>query len=200
MIIDNLHSAIFLDRDGVIIENRRDYVRDWSDVSYIPGSMEALRLLSFTSHKVIVITNQSVVGRGLIGAEDAEAINARLQREVEDLGGRIDGIFMCPHAPSEGCSCRKPEPGLIEQAAAEHKVDLGRSLLIGDAISDLEAGWAAGIPRTCLVETGRGRDQIRQAAGLNLPSFLVFSDLLEATIWSVSLKNLGLPQRVHRWL
>ncbi len=188
--MSKVNSAVFLDRDGVIIENRTDYVRDWSDVSFLPGSLEALRLLSFTSHKVIVVTNQSVVGRGLITLEQATQINSHMSAEVSKEGGRIDGVYMCPHKPADGCSCRKPLPGLIRRAAEDHAIDVERSLLIGDAITDLQSAWAAGIPRVCLVETGRGRDQLDHALGGRYPSFHVFSDLLEATIWSVQLSEL----------
>ncbi len=190
MSVSNGSSAIFLDRDGVIIENRAQYVRDWSDVAFLPGSLEALRLLAYTRHKVVIVTNQSVVGRGLITLVQANEINLRLQEEVERQDGRIDGIYMCPHAPADACDCRKPAPGLIQRASEEHSIDLGRSLLIGDAISDLRAGRAAGIPRVGLVETGRGRKEMVKYGKSENVSFPVFTDLLEATIRSLQISEL----------
>lgn len=172
--------GLFLDRDGVIIKNRPEYVRSWSDVSIYPQALQALARISRTPFKVIIITNQSVVGRGLLSLAAAQAINQRLVSEIERAGGRIDGVFMCPHAPEDNCTCRKPLPGLINLAARELAVDLKISILIGDALSDLEAGQAAGIPQIALVRTGRGAAQ----AILTNPSvtqpFRIFDDLAEA--------------------
>lgn len=174
-----MNSAVFLDRDGVLIENRAAYVRSWSDVTFLPGSIKALQLLSSTPHQVIVVTNQSVVGRGIIPIEQAEEINLRILAEVERRDGRIDDVYMCPHAPTDGCNCRKPAPELVFRAAEDYSIDLTRSLLIGDAITDLQAGWAAGMSRVGLVKTGRGRAQLGKR-GPDMRAFPVFSDLLEA--------------------
>lgn len=189
MSVSNGSLGIFLDRDGVIIKNRVDYVQDWSDVAFLPGSMEALRLLSHTRHKIVIVTNQSVVGRGLITLKKADEINARLLGEVRNQGARIDGLYMCPHTPADDCGCRKPAPGLIQRAAEELSIDLDRSLLIGDAISDLRAGRAAGIRRVYLVTTGRGREEMMGMEKGEDADFPVFSDLLEATIWSLQISE-----------
>jgi D-glycero-D-manno-heptose 1,7-bisphosphate phosphatase len=151
--------AVFLDRDGVIIENRDSYVRSWTDVVFIPSSLPALADFSARSYKMIIITNQSAIGRGIISLETAQDINRRVVEEIERWGGRVDGVYLCPHAPDEGCECRKPRPGLLLQAAAALDLDLSRSVMVGDAISDLLAGQNAGIRRTFLVRTGRGAAQ-----------------------------------------
>src|SRR5690242_11423395 len=105
-----MYPSIFLDRDGVLIENRADYVRDWSQVKIIPEAIHALSLAPLTQYKVVIVTNQSAVGRGLMLLETAHQINERLIHLIRDQGGQIDAVYMCPHTPEDGCSCRKPLP------------------------------------------------------------------------------------------
>ncbi|MGH2537028.1 MAG: D-glycero-beta-D-manno-heptose 1,7-bisphosphate 7-phosphatase [Candidatus Promineifilaceae bacterium] len=174
-----MQPAVFLDRDGVIIENRPAYVRRWADVAIYPGALAALARLSATAYKIVVVTNQSAVGRGLVRLAAAEAINRRLTEQVRRAGGRLDGVYMCPHAPAAGCDCRKPRPGLLRQAAADLDLEMGRSLLVGDALTDLAAGRAAGVGRLALVRTGRGADQLAQAAA-GLADFEVYDTLAAA--------------------
>ncbi|MDH7487812.1 MAG: D-glycero-beta-D-manno-heptose 1,7-bisphosphate 7-phosphatase [Anaerolineae bacterium] len=154
-------AAVFLDRDGVINENRPDYVKTWGEFVFLPGVMESLRRLAQSDLLIVVITNQSAIGRGLVSLEEAKAINHCMVEEIEWAGGRVDGVFMCPHRPDEGCDCRKPRPGLLRQAAEKLDVDLKRSFLVGDALSDVEAARAAGC-QPILVLTGRGREQLTQ--------------------------------------
>jgi D-glycero-D-manno-heptose 1,7-bisphosphate phosphatase len=172
--------AIFLDRDGVLIENRDDYVLAWDDVVWLPGAREALAQLRDAPFAVVIVTNQSAVGRRLITPQAAAGINARLVEAIRAAGGRIDGVYLCPHTDADGCDCRKPAPGLLLRAAAELDLDLERSLLIGDALSDIIAARAAGVGWAALVRTGRGRAQERlpQAAGLQPLS--VFDSLPDA--------------------
>ncbi len=172
--------AIFLDRDGVIIENRENYVRTWADVSIFPDALTALAQLTSLAYKIVIVTNQSAIGRGLMSFDTALDINRRLRVEIEKAGGRVDGIFMCPHAPEEDCSCRKPHPGLIFQAAEELQLDLQQSILIGDALSDIQAGQAAGIPQTILVRTGRGAQQALLLGSTSLKPFRVFDSFSQA--------------------
>ncbi len=159
-----LRAGVLLDRDGVIIENREQYVRSWADVSIFPQALEALARLHDAGCPVALVTNQSVVGRGLLSLAEAQEINSRLVAAIERAGGRVAGVYMCPHAPDDGCACRKPRPGLIRQAAEELGLDLSHSALIGDALSDLEAGERAGVGWTALVRTGRGAAEERRAA------------------------------------
>lgn len=172
--------ALFLDRDGVIIENRASYVQSWADVRFYPGALEALRRTKSSPYKIVIVTNQSAVGRGIISLETADEINRRLVKTIEEHGGRVDGLFMCPHAPSDGCACRKPAPGLLLQAAQALSLDLGQSILIGDALSDLQAGQAAGIRQIVLVRTGRGSEQERLVVPGTLKPFLTFDTLEQA--------------------
>lgn len=170
--------AIFLDRDGVIIENRADYVRTWEDVEIFPRAVLALRRAACLPHRIVVVSNQSAVGRGLVTPKTVDTINQRLQIEITTAGGRIDRIYTCPHAPAEGCSCRKPAPGLIFQAAEEMDLDLSNSILVGDALTDLEAARAAGIPIAILVRTGRGAVQEAGVLSAGFSEKDVFEDLL----------------------
>ncbi|MCJ7567863.1 MAG: HAD-IIIA family hydrolase [Anaerolineales bacterium] len=175
-----LHPAVFLDRDGVIIENRADYVRSWADVSFLPGALEALRHLNTRPYRIIIITNQSAIGRGILALEEARSISERIVTAVEREGGRIDAVYMCPHAPWEGCNCRKPQPGLILQAAEENEIDLQTSYFIGDALPDLQAAQVAGIKDRILVLTGRGRDEFNSHETRVVESFSIYTSLLHA--------------------
>ncbi|MDJ0753681.1 MAG: D-glycero-beta-D-manno-heptose 1,7-bisphosphate 7-phosphatase [Ardenticatenaceae bacterium] len=157
-----MQQAIFLDRDGVIIENQAAYVRSWADVEIFPQALVALRRLAELPYKIMIVTNQSVVGRGIIELAAAEALNQRLVEVIEQAGGRIDGVYMCPHAPETRCACRKPQPGLITEARNDWHIDLSRSIMVGDAVTDMQAGLAAGVGHLIMVTTGRGRVQLQQ--------------------------------------
>jgi D-glycero-D-manno-heptose 1,7-bisphosphate phosphatase len=149
--------AVFLDRDGVLNEDR-GYVHRWEDFSFLPGAIDALRQLQQKGYLLVVITNQSAVARGLCAEADVLALHERMRAFLRERGIELAGIYHCPHHPQGSvsdyaiaCSCRKPEPGMILRAAQAHGIDLSRSLLVGDKISDLEAGRAAGIPSLYLV-------------------------------------------------
>ncbi len=175
-----MHPAIFLDRDGVLIENRADYVRDWSQVKLIPEAMNALSLAMARNYKIVIVTNQSAVGRGLILEATADEINRRLIDLIHHHGGQVDGIYMCPHKPGDDCFCRKPKPGLLLQATQALSLDLQRSWMIGDAWSDLQAGQRAGVRQTILLRTGRGAEQLLQPCPEEIGSHLIFDNLLLA--------------------
>lgn len=172
--------AIFLDRDGVLIENRSDYVRDWSQVHIFSDAIRALSHPSLKMYKVVIVTNQSAVGRGLISLETANEINERLVDQIRAGHGRVHKVYICPHGPDDGCDCRKPRPGLILQAARELSLDLKRSWMIGDAWTDLQAGTAAGLDGTIILRTGRGSEQLLLQKPSDIRGNLVFNDLSQA--------------------
>lgn len=172
--------AIFLDRDGVIIENRDAYVRTWDDVDIFPQALKALADFSHVHYKFILVTNQSAVGRGIISKQEATAINDRLIAEIKLAGGRIDAVFMCPHAPTDKCQCRKPSPGLFQQAAQSLDLNLENSIMIGDALTDLMAAQAANINQRVIVRTGRGETQLKLAETSTLPPFSIYDTLFDA--------------------
>jgi len=151
--------AVFVDRDGVICWNRDDYVKSWEEFVFLRGARKALSWLARLELPIIVVTNQSIINRGIVPVEVVEDIHTRMVRAGEAAGGRIDRVVYCPHRPDEGCACRKPEPGLLIAAAEEFGLDLSQSYLIGDAETDMQAGRAVGC-RCYLVLTGRGRRQL----------------------------------------
>ena len=139
-----LKRVVFLDRDGVINRRRRDYVKSLEEFEILPGAVEAIARLS-SQRRVIVLTNQSAIGRGLVPFETVLAMHSRLAELVAEAGGKIDGFVICPHTPSDGCSCRKPAPGLFYRARDELGADLAGAVMVGDQPSDAEAAQAAGL-------------------------------------------------------
>ena len=138
------HKAIFLDRDGTI-NVYKQYVWKIEDFEWIPEAKEGLKKLSETDYKIIVISNQAGIGRGLYIKEDVERLHEWMRVECVKEGIRIDAIYYCPHHPNDGCLCRKPNPGMIHRAAEEHDIDLKRSWFVGDNPIDIEAGQRAGV-------------------------------------------------------
>lgn len=168
--------AIFLDRDGVINENRSDYVKSWEEVIFLPGAIEAIRRLNTSEYAIVMVTNQSAVGRGIVPFELAQAINRQVVEQITAAGGRVDAWYMCPHHPQQGCECRKPAPGLLLQAQRDLSLDLARSYMIGDAYSDLQAAQAAGV-RATLVLTGRGAEQLDEIRSTSNLRYAVAADI-----------------------
>lgn len=137
--------AIFLDRDGVINERIVDgYVTSWHDFHSIDGIESALRSLTRLRLPIIVVSNQAGVGKGLMGRRTLKHITCRFVEALERHGCRLDAVYCCPHRPEDACGCRKPKPGLLLQAARDWRVDLARSVMVGDSRRDLEAAQAAG--------------------------------------------------------
>jgi len=140
--------AVILDRDGVLNVRppKAEYVRRPEDFHWLPGAREALGRLTGAGYRVIVVSNQAGVGRGLMTEGDVEAVNDRMRADAEAAGGRIDAVYYCPHDWDEGCECRKPKPGMLFQAQREHDLDLTRTPFLGDDERDGEAADAAGCP------------------------------------------------------
>jgi histidinol-phosphate phosphatase family protein len=136
--------AIFLDRDGVLNVRRPDHVKSLAEFEFIPGALDALAELGVGQTPVVVVTNQSVIGRGLASVEEVDKIHARLRQAMRASGVQQLFIYACPHTPEDGCECRKPRPGLLLRAAADLNLDLARSVIVGDSITDAQAGLAAG--------------------------------------------------------
>jgi D-glycero-D-manno-heptose 1,7-bisphosphate phosphatase len=146
---------VILDRDGVINEDSDDYVKSPAEWRPIAGSLEAIASLHRAGFQVVVVSNQSGLARGLFDAAALDAIHDEMRRQVEASGGRLEGVFFCPHAPDAGCGCRKPEPGLLEQAERSLGVSLRGCPLVGDKESDLELARRTGC-EPFLVRTGKG--------------------------------------------
>lgn len=182
-----MRSAIFLDRDGVINLDREDSVKSLTEFHFLPHALSALRQLATTSFAIIVVTNQSIIGRGLVDSATVDDIHAHMLQAIYYCGGRIDGIYVCPHHPDDGCLCRKPKPGLLQQASSDLDLDLTRSYLIGDSMSDMDAALAAGCT-PILVLTGKVDVQACQRAGYLRMDMLVARNLAAAVAMLESLE------------
>lgn len=154
-----MHRAVFVDRDGVICRNRNDHVKRWEEFVFLPEVLEAMATLARLDLYIVVITNQAIINRHMAPVEAVEEIHARMVRDIEAAGGRVDQVMYCPHRPDERCACRKPQPGLLLKAKVELELDLSRSYLVGDAKTDMQAARAVGC-RRYLVLTGRGRREL----------------------------------------
>jgi histidinol-phosphate phosphatase family protein len=140
--------AVILDRDGVLNKKppRAQYVRSWSEFEWLPDAREAVRLLKEAGYRIIVVSNQAGIGRGVMTESDLQRIHDKMREEAEKAGGRIDEIYYCPHDWEEGCECRKPRPGLLFQAQRELNLDLSRTPFVGDDERDGQAADQAGCP------------------------------------------------------
>lgn len=168
---------LILDRDGVINFDSDAFIKSPDEWLPIPGSLEAIARLHQAGWRVVVASNQSGVGRGLMDEDALEAIHRRMEQAVAAAGGHFDGIFYCPHHPDEGCKCRKPLPGLLKAIATHFDMSLQHVPVIGDSARDLEAADAAGADPV-LVLTGNGE---KTRAGLPDDSVVpVYADLSAA--------------------
>ncbi len=145
--------TLLLDRDGVINRDSRNFIRSAQDWQPLPGSLDAIVRAQRAGYRVIVVSNQSGIARGLLKVADLNAIHRALQDELERRGGRIDAFFYCPHGPDEGCECRKPGPGLLRALSARLGIDLAGIPFIGDRASDALAAREVGA-RPLLVRSG----------------------------------------------
>jgi D-glycero-D-manno-heptose 1,7-bisphosphate phosphatase len=145
--------ALFLDRDGVLIEDRH-FLRDASEICLIPETVAALQRLQ-EHYVLIVASNQSGIGRGYFDATTVNRVNLAMAAQLSTAGVRLDAVYYCPHVPDDNCTCRKPAPGMLLHAAADWKLDLPKSLLVGDRSTDLAAGEAAGVASFLLPATDR---------------------------------------------
>jgi D-glycero-D-manno-heptose 1,7-bisphosphate phosphatase len=170
---------VILDRDGTINEDRDDYVKSPDEWVPVPGALEAIARLNHAGWHTVVATNQSGLARGLFDMATLNAIHERMNRELASVGGRIDAVFFCPHGPGEGCTCRKPLPGLFSMIGERYGVDLRETYVVGDSFGDLQAGAAVGCAPH-LVLTGKGARLDDAALGevaARLPHTVVHADL-----------------------
>lgn len=178
-------NVVFTDRDGVINRNLPDSIKRPEEFAFLPGSCEALRRLTEKGFDVIVITNQSALGRGVMTLETLEDIHRRMLAAVDAAGGRILDLFVCPHRPDDGCRCRKPEPGLLLAARRKHRIDFSSAIMIGDSATDIECARNAGVGTALLVRTGNGAEAAAALAARGcLPDFTA-DDLHQAGEWII---------------
>lgn len=165
--------TLLLDRDGVINHDSTDFIRTAAEWQALPGSLDAIVRAQRAGYRIVVISNQSGLARGLLSVTDLNSIHRRLSDELERIGGRIDAFFFCPHGPGHGCNCRKPGPGLLLAVAERLGIDLADTPFIGDRMSDAEAAERAGA-RPLLVRSGL--HQLPRAS----ERFTVYDDLAGA--------------------
>ncbi len=198
----NLSPCCFLDRDGCVnIAEKGKYVNDHSQFELLPDVGRAVYLLNELGFKVIVVTNQAGIGKGYFNEQDLLKIHNKMRKQVGWYSGKITDVFHCPHSVGCGnhlydfeCNCRKPKPGLIREAARRHDIDVSKSYMIGDSITDIEAGKAAGCKKNILVLTGFGKESYEEYKNRVIEnpnySIIVCDDLLDAAHWiQEDLKN-----------
>ena len=185
--VSQVRSAVFLDRDGTLLEEA-GYLDRLERLVFFPYSLEAMRLLNRAGYAVVIITNQSGVGRGLYEEAFVHRAHEAMDERVRAAGARIDGYYYCPHHPEaevekyrRDCDCRKPGPGMLRQAAADLGLDIARSFTVGDKWTDVQAGGAAGA-RGILVRTGYGRSS-EAAPQRPLEPAAIVDDVIAATAW-----------------
>ncbi len=181
-----LKKVIFLDRDGVINKDSPSYIRTWADIEFLPGSIAAISRLTAAGYTIIIISNQSVIGRKMSSPEELEVIFNNMRTEIEAGGGEILDVFYCPHLPEDGCECRKPAPGMVHQAAEKYDIDLSSAGFIGDSAKDMVCGKTAGCAFCILVESGCRSDEEKQKlVRLGITPDHVAADLAAAAKWII---------------
>ena len=180
--------AVFLDRDGTIIEER-GYLERLEDLDIFPWTGDALRLLKRAGYATVVITNQSGIARGLFDEAFVNHLHQTIDARLVSSGGSIDRYYFCPHFPQakieryrQTCDCRKPAPGMIEQACREMDLDPSRSIMVGDRWLDVACGCAAGT-RTVLVRSGHGLSEADSAPPAGVTADAILNNLMEAVGW-----------------
>ena len=181
--------AFFLDRDGTINIDRV-YINDPRLMELCPGAAKAIRAIHDAGYYVVVVTNQSGVGRGIIEPGTLPLIHHRLdQLLLMEAGAKIDLYKVCLHTPNDKCDCRKPGIKLVEEAVAELNIDLKKSVFVGDKLTDIEAGKRSGCRYSTLIRTGKGQAeevqaQIKQLSPMETADYIA-DDLLQATVWAL---------------
>jgi len=168
---------VILDRDGVINFDSAQFIKSPAEWKAIPGSLEAIARLNQAGFRVVVASNQSGVGRGLLDMSTLNEINGKMHKALAVAGGRVDAVFYCPHANDADCECRKPKPGMLHEIARRFNVDLVGVASVGDSLRDLQAAVAVGA-QPFLVRTGKGSKTV-ETGGLP-EGTVVVEDLAEA--------------------
>jgi D-glycero-D-manno-heptose 1,7-bisphosphate phosphatase len=176
---------IIIGRDGILNRFRDDHVKEPSEWEPLPGALEAVAKLNHAGWHVVVATNQSGIGRGMIDMSAVNAVHLHMMKMLAAKGGRLDAVFFCPHAPDDGCDCRKPLPGMMHDVAQRYGADLSQVPMVADTLRDLEAAQAAGCPPH-LVKTGRAslvtEAEVAQWAAA-VPGTVVHEDLASFAVY-----------------
>lgn len=178
-----LYNVVFLDRDGTINHDSREYIKSRFEFKFIAGSIEAIRLLTHSGFTSIVITNQSAIARKFISREELDHIHAVMNDAIVSAGGKIADIFFCPHLPTDGCECRKPAPGLMFQAQRKYNIDLSKSIMVGDSAKDIECARNAGCGQAVLVKTGKDNEAENILKAKQMVADYTAENLYDAAKW-----------------
>jgi histidinol-phosphate phosphatase family protein len=173
----------FLDRDGTIIEDK-DFIKSPDEIEFVPGSLEAIKMLRSLRYRIVVISNQSGIGKKILTEKMVNDVNQSFLRQLEEQSAPVDALYFCPHHPDDDCGCRKPKTGMIEQAVKELRLDLEDAVVVGDKLADVKLGKKIGAT-TVLVLTGYGREMLDKLKDSNpdeKPDF-VAENLLSAASW-----------------
>ena len=181
---------VILDRDGTINEDSAEFVKSPAEWEPLPGALEAIARLNHAGWHVVVASNQSGLGRGLFDVDMLNAIHTKMHKALAAVGGRIDAVFYCPHAPTEGCRCRKPESGLFEQIGERYGVDLADVPAVGDTLRDVQAGSAVGC-QPHLVLTGKGAAFRNRALPEGFPANTQVHEDLAAFVGALLARDAG---------
>jgi D-glycero-D-manno-heptose 1,7-bisphosphate phosphatase len=188
-----MSKAVFLDRDGVI--NRKPpkgrYVTRWEEMHLLPGVGDVIGLLNRAGFRVIVVSNQRCVAKGLVTVRELESLHQRMCQHLAAAGATIDGVYYCPHETRPACNCRKPAPGMLLAAALKHRLDLPESWIIGDSEIDVEAGRSAGCKTARLLESSGAVDGKADVVALSLPEAIHQILLLEKHLEVVAVRNVN---------
>ncbi len=159
-----MNRYIYLDRDGVINvdgvgRTETGYVMKWENFEFAPGALEGMKMFGDAGYEIVVLSNQQCVGKGYCTEEELEALSEKMSEEIEAHGGKMAGVYCCPHLKTEGCECRKPKPGLFEEAMEDLGIENFESgFYVGDTERDIAAGKAAGL-KTILILTGKAKKE-----------------------------------------
>ena len=183
MIRSNLSKVVFLDRDGTINYDSAEYIKSRFEFKFIPGSIEAIKLLTLSGFTSIVVTNQSALARKLISPGELDYIHTMMKDVIGSGGGEIKDIFFCPHMPNDGCQCRKPAPGLLLQAQRKYNIDLSTAIMVGDSAKDIECAHNAGCGKAVLVKTGKDDDAEHMLKTKQISTDHTADNLYDAAKW-----------------
>jgi D-glycero-D-manno-heptose 1,7-bisphosphate phosphatase len=181
-----MNRAIFLDRDGTLIAEK-NYLHRPADVEIFPGAGAALKRLADAGFKLIIVTNQSGIGRGYFTLADAERVNAHVSREFARDGVHFEKTYLAPEAPDQPSRVRKPSPQFLFDARDEFNLNLAESFMVGDKLIDLECGWNAGVKKSILVRTGYGAELEVESKDA-LQHAVIVNGLTEMADWILSLE------------
>jgi histidinol-phosphate phosphatase family protein len=182
-----INKIVFIDRDGTIIVEK-DFIKSLDEIQFIPGSVEAIKNLKVLGYKIIVVSNQSGIGRGILTEKMVKEVNDSFIHQLRERGTPIDALYYCPHSPEDDCDCRKPETGMIRRAVTEHKLNLDNAVVIGDKLSDIEMGRRIGA-KSILVLTGYGKKEQEKLRNATIKPDFIANDLLGAVNWLMNLSN-----------